>query len=476
MFILKNAYLSIIRNKGRNILIGIIIFVIACFCTISLAINNTAEDLINSYESSYAKELSLVFNRQNMKGTFDFSNKEELKNAEVTLNNITALTLEDITNYANSTYIKDYSYTYTIALNGNTIEKVALTTTTENTKKRPTAINALDFTLKGYSSPNKMSEFINGTYIMSELQENAWDIAFNGNYIFINEELAVFNNLNLGDTVKFQDAENNLFEYEILGIYKDNANSDQPNMFSNSANTIITTTNALINTTANHENIKPTINPTFIINSYTDKDTIETEFHEKGLNENYTVSTNEELVNSGLQSVKNVKTFAYSFLIITLIIGGTILLVLNMINIRERKYEIGVFRTIGISKLKLTFKFLTELIIVAIISLTIGAGFGTITSKNISNSLLENEISNSNTQKETLKNNFGGGRMPDFNNFSNQSNILNVSAYNSIDAVVNLKVLLELLSLGISLVLISSLTSMISIQRFSPLTILKERS
>ena len=51
-----------------------------------------------------------------------------------------------------------------------------------------------------------------------------------------------------------------------------------------------------------------------------------------------------------------------------------------------------------------------------------------------------------------------------------------VQAYDSIDAVVDIKVLLELLGIGLSLVLISSIASMVSIERFSPLTILKERS
>ena len=48
MFILKNAMISITRNKGRNILIGAIILVIACACTVTLAINNIANDLIDS--------------------------------------------------------------------------------------------------------------------------------------------------------------------------------------------------------------------------------------------------------------------------------------------------------------------------------------------------------------------------------------------------------------------------------------------
>ena len=40
MYILKNAIVSIARNKGRNILITIIVFVIAAATTIALAIRN----------------------------------------------------------------------------------------------------------------------------------------------------------------------------------------------------------------------------------------------------------------------------------------------------------------------------------------------------------------------------------------------------------------------------------------------------
>ena len=75
-----------------------------------------------------------------------------------------------------------------------------------------------------------------------------------------------------------------------------------------------------------------------------------------------------------------------------------------------------------------------------------------------------------------MANNFNPGRgMPDFSNFPSNG-IVDISAYNSIDAVVNIQVVIELLGIGILLVLISSLSAMISIQRFSPLTILKERS
>ena len=188
-------------------------------------------------------------------------------------------------------------------------------------------------------------------------------------------------------------------------------------------------------------------------------------------------------IESATESVDNVKTFATTFLIITLIIGGVVLIVINMINIRERKYEIGVLRTIGISKIKLTMQFVAELLIVGVITLMLGAGLGATMSKSVSNSLLSSEIESSNSQREEMKNNFGGPGGEDFNpgkgapsiDFSKKG-APTVQAYDSIDAVVSVNVLLELLGIGLLLIIISSISAMISIQRFSPLTILKERS
>lgn len=59
---------------------------------------------------------------------------------------------------------------------------------------------------------------------------------------------------------------------------------------------------------------------------------------------------------------------------------------------------------------------------------------------------------------------------------SSFNGVSNIEPVSSINAVVDIKVLFELLGIGILLTIISSVASMISIQRFSPLTILKERS
>ena len=148
-----------------------------------------------------------------------------------------------------------------------------------------------------------------------------------------------------------------------------------------------------------------------------------------------------------------------------------------------------------------------ELLIVALASLTIGAGIGACLSVPVSNKLLANEIANATSKYDDIGKNFGMGNFkpqdkPDSTEKTTEETtenkeettetidskkdkstdmrqfnfgIAKVSEVNSIDAVVDFKVLAELLGIGILLTLLSSLASMIAIARFSPLQILKER-
>ena len=60
-------------------------------------------------------------------------------------------------------------------------------------------------------------------------------------------------------------------------------------------------------------------------------------------------------------------------------------------------------------KSHLTIQFISELLIVALISLIIGSGIGAISSVKVSNYLLQSEIKNSEEEKTNIENNFGHG-------------------------------------------------------------------
>ena len=100
MYILKNAITSITRNKGRNILIGLVILVIACATSITLAINNTSTNLINTYKSKYQTEATIGINRENMMKDFNPENKEEAKeNMQEKFSSISSISVDNIKKY-----------------------------------------------------------------------------------------------------------------------------------------------------------------------------------------------------------------------------------------------------------------------------------------------------------------------------------------------------------------------------------------
>ena len=481
MYILKNAITSITRNKGRNILIGIIIMIISASVAVTLAINNTASSLIKSYKEKYQVEATISINRENMMKDFNPEDKESSKsNMKEMFSLANNISVSDIEKYADSKYVKSYYYTQTVGVNAN-IEKAEMTSNSNNDmmdkRKDNNADNkegetTTDFNLKGYSSYDAMSEFVSGNYKVTdgEVFED-----FDSNNCLINSELATLNNLKVGDTITVTDTASNIYDLVISGIYEEKEDTDSGmKMFANSANTIITSSNFISKMSETNQDLAVTTSPTFILTSSAVVDKFSSELTSKGLNENLTVQTNLDQVENATSTISNVKTFAVTFLIITLIIGAVVLLIINMINIRERKYEIGVLRTIGMKKSKVCLQFVLELLIVAFASLLLGAFTGAMVSVPVSNSLLKNEITASQESSNNIQENFGhGGNKQNDRKFNG---VANVEAFDSIDATVDMKVLLELLGIGLSLTLISSLSAILSIEKFSPLKILKERS
>ena len=354
------------------------------------------------------------------------------------------------------------------------------TTTTTKTEKifNEKAQNGA-FSIKGYSSYEAMSDFINGNYTITDGEVSS---DFESNGCVVSEELATLNEVKVGDTIKLVNPDNTKLTYEFVvsGIYKENSDqaSDMRNMFSNSANTIITNSNIVEKILGDDSELGVTVTPTFILTSSDVASLFSAEVKEKGLSEYYQVTDNTETVEASTKSISNVKTFATTFLIITLIIGGVVLFVINMINIRERKYEIGVLRTIGMKKTSVIGQFMFELLFVCIIGLLIGAGVGAMSSVSVANRLLENEISNASADMEDINKNFGGsmnGSRPDKPNNMKFNGIVNIEQVDTMEAVVDFKVLMQLLLIGVSLTVVCSISSCVAIARFSPLTILKER-
>ena len=140
MYILKNAWKNITRSKGRNILIGIIVIVIAAACSITLAIRQSAQSIVSAYQEKNKIEATIGMDRKSLMDSLkDNSSQEKMIEA---FNNIENITAEEIEKYGDSEYVSSYFYTYDLSVDAKDIKeatdslvKETTTTTTDTTTK-----------------------------------------------------------------------------------------------------------------------------------------------------------------------------------------------------------------------------------------------------------------------------------------------------------------------------------------------------
>lgn len=490
MYVFRNAVRNIARVKVRNILIGVIIFIVAVSSCVGLSIKNSSDKLIESYKNSSQIEATLSLNRKNMMKNRD---KESVSSKDF-MQNIEQLDVEDIKKYGESEYVKNYYFTIQTELNSSNINKA--TVEEENSqmskggdrgeKNMPPDMNGGDtkvtgdFKAIGYSDLNAMSEFVDGIYKI--VNGDMIDINSSEKECLISEDLANENSLEVGSKIIFVNPNNEekTFEFIVKGIYSDSSENNEFTMFSNAANQVLMSYNSISNI---DESLIFQASSKFILQSEDVIENFSNELKEKGLNEYYEVSTNVDSINKNLEPIEHLSKFATTFLIIVLIIGVVILTVINMINIRERKYEIGVLRSIGMKKHLVILQFVIEIFVVTIIAVMIGTMIGSILTVPVSNGLLKSEIESLNTDQNQINENFGmkdGGFRPD--GMEKRGDIREAFGDNTLNyidklnVVIDFRTLLQLALISIAITIISSAISMIFISRYTPLKILSNRT
>ena len=202
----------------------------------------------------------------------------------------------------------------------------------------------------------------------------------------------------------------------------------------------------------------------------------EDEVRELGLDETYTVSSADlTSYEQSLLPLENLNQMAGYFLAVVFGIGAIILVVLNIFNVRERKYEIGVLTAIGMKKSKVAAQFLVESFVITIIALLIGAGIGAVSSVPVTNTLLASQIEAQSHQMMQAESSFGrptgnkemiGGK---------GQPMANIDYISSVTSATDFTVLMQLLGIGMILTLAASAVSIIFIMRYEPLKILSNR-
>ena len=552
MYIIKNALRCIGRSKGRNILIGIIALVIAVSACIGLSIRQASESAKKSALDGMSITATISYDRADamgnmaggrpgmggsgfMGGSFDPSQLGDI------MGKGSSLTLEEYLKYAEAESVQDFYYTLTAYFNGSeSFNPVSDETADDsedsdgtldgsldgeesNRPSRPGGMGGMnfgasgDFSIIGYSSDSSMTAFINGN--ASIVDGTMFDEGTSELVCVISEELAMYNSLSVGDTIIITNPklDTEAYTFTVSGIYMSSENNDfSMSMFGASqdpANRIYMSANALQtvldlseeNSTTTTDDygretetkIEGTLSATYSFADVESYEKFEEEVRALGLDESYTVSSSDiSAFESSLAPLNTLGTMAGWFLLVILIIGGIILVVLNIFNVRERKYEVGVLTAMGMKKWKVAAQFMCEILVVTMLAVIIGAGIGAVSAVPVTNALLEGQAQSQSNQQSQMEQNFGrpgdfgggfpGGNMPsdmpsDIPDMGGGKNPFGdmfggaADYITEVDSAMNLTVVFQMIGVGLLLTLIASAASVLFIMRYDPLKILANR-
>lgn len=437
MYILKHAVRSICRSKGRSILIGVILFVLALCSCIGLGIQKAADSSRTAMEAITNITATIETDRRGMmeqaqppEGGQPLEGDREAMREQ--LQELQSLTLEELQTYAQADSVSAFYYTGTLYMAG-TDELEAVTSSQSESRPGPSGGLSTDsFALIGYSSDEAMSDFIDGTASISEgsmFAEGGSDPV-----CAISSELALYNDISVGDEITLQDQDGTVeLMLTVSGIYeRESAMMQGPGV--DSANQILMSYAALAQL-AEDAQLSPQVSGTYVFSTMTDYEAFDAECRELGLDEAYTISSTD--VNAYEQSLiplENLSNFAFWFLAVILLIGIVVLCV------------------------------------------------------PASNALLQTQIASSSQRAQRMDDNFGRGGMPGDQEGQDMQQMEEpqeeapempsdgmVSAVSSVSEASDPIILLQMAGIAFVLVIMSSSATLISIFRFDPLTILANR-
>lgn len=418
---LKRSWLSIKRKLGRTVILTLIFFMMANLVLAAFIIKSAVSAQMNYAKSTLGGTVSIQADmdaiRKNQedemtKGGDPSEMFEEMKRPgiDVETANEIASTYTD--------YVKDYSYEISSSANANNLETVEtkgfgggmsemsgpgsmMGGPGFSQKTSDSSTLDADITISGVNAyayidgvENETITIKEGTYFDEESNDS----------VMISYEFAELNGLKVGDSFKLK---NIYTEKEIpltvIGIYdsaeeRANANTMYMNTETaakflskddyNSGNYDVGNVNFYMTNSDNAEEFVNKINEEF------------TELAENNLK--VAVDTSE--YDSIAGSIESVGGFADTILVIVVVAAIIIITLIVTINVKDRRYEIGVLMSLGASKKNIIGQIVTELLIVGTLGFTLASITGTVFASTLGSMILESQTTATSEQSER---NFG---------------------------------------------------------------------
>ncbi|HBI2224128.1 TPA: ABC transporter permease [Listeria monocytogenes] len=496
----KRAWLSMKARKGRSVL-QLIIFTVVCVLILSgFTIPSAADKASELAREQLGGTVTLTVDREKQMqamrdeaASSDSSSTESKPQFESS-----PIDVSDANELAKLNHVASYNYySSTQALasgfdpiesSGDTSSSSDETSTTTETQGPgggqggPQMVDA-DLSISGLLDSATSTDFEAGT---SELTSGVAITSADKdkNVAMVEENLAEENDWKVGDSFTVTSSDGNTkVTLKIVGIYKTtDSGSDMAQNFSflNPYNKVYVP--YTVANTIKGSDYKNTVDSAV----YTMDDAANISAFEKEAKkvdsidwDTFKLDANDTLYQQMIGPINSVASFSKNVVYIVSIAGALILGLLVMMQVRDRKYEMGVLLAIGEKRGKLIAQFFVEILIVALVSFGLAAASSHYVAQLAGNQLLAQQNSSTNETTTSTENRGpgGGGGQGGPGGFGQSvSNLTkNTEQIKELDIQVTLEDMLKMGGIGIGIAFISVLLPAALVLRMNPKTILTKQ-
>ncbi|SFL38270.1 putative ABC transport system permease protein [Gracilibacillus orientalis] len=412
MNFLKRGLLSITRRKGKSLILLAVLFilgnVIAGAISISQATANVEESIKDKLGTAATVEL-------------DYEELESMDESEMMNFEIQNLDEELINQIGELPYVKYYDYNTTTYLASEEID--SYNGMEEEDGEYIEQGMGMEFQLKGVNYAPVLdieegkSNLVEGRVFTEEEIENGTPVAI------ISKKLAEKNNIQVGDTLSLM---NQIYEFsesgeeeitdsrdvplEVVGIFEpqtvntDSENQEQADFMDMELQNTIYVANEIVSqeikySVGDQAEYEDYFIPAFVLNKPEDAEAFEEEVTPL-LPELFIVRHATDSYESIAAPIESMSTLSKYVLIVSIITTILIIGLVVLLFLRDRKHELGIYLSLGESRIRVIGQIVTEVLIVSIIGMTLSLFTGNLLAQTVSDSMIDND--NNNQREEQM--------------------------------------------------------------------------
>ncbi|HBB5238028.1 TPA: ABC transporter permease [Listeria monocytogenes] len=496
----KRAWLSMKARKGRSVL-QLIIFTVVCVLILSgFTIQSAADKASELAREQLGATVTLTVDREKQMQTMreEASSSDSSSTESKPQFQSSPIDVSDANDLAKLNHVASYNYyssTQALASGFDPIESSGDTSSSNDESSTtaetqgpgvgqggPQMVDA-DLSISGLLDSATSTDFEAGT---SELTSGVAITSADKdkNVAMVEENLAEENDWKVGDSFTVTSSDGNTkVTLKIVGIYKTtDSGSDMAQNFSflNPYNKVYVP--YTVANTIKGSDYKNTVDSAV----YTMDDAANISAFEKEAKkvdsidwDTFKLDANDTLYQQMIGPINSVASFSKNVVYIVSIAGALILGLLVMMQVRDRKYEMGVLLAIGEKRGKLIAQFFVEILIVALVSFGLAAASSHYVAQLAGNQLLAQQNSSTNETTTSTENRGpgGGGGQGGPGGFGQSvSNLTkNTEQIKELDIQVTLEDMLKMGGIGIGIAFISVLLPAALVLRMNPKTILTKQ-